>query len=59
MTSTKVKVKKTKLTVNISAETVIGLDKARGDTPRSLFVQRAVEKYLTHFRDGGIRRAKK
>jgi metal-responsive CopG/Arc/MetJ family transcriptional regulator len=48
-----------KLTVNLPAETLKGLDKARGDTTRSIFIQRAVDKYLTHFKDGGIKRAKK
>lgn len=49
---------KKKLTINILAEVLSSLDKVRGDTPRSVFVQRAIEKYLKVI-EGGIRRAKK
>lgn len=49
---------KTKVNVTIATDVLSGMDKARGDTPRSIFVERAIEKYLKAI-DGGIRRAKK
>jgi metal-responsive CopG/Arc/MetJ family transcriptional regulator len=49
---------RSKITVSIPAELLIDLDKSRGDIPRSLFVQRALERTLVAM-NGGIRRAKR
>ena len=47
------------LHVRIDTDIIDEMDKSRQDTTRSLFIERAVAKYLTHFKDGGIRRSKK
>jgi metal-responsive CopG/Arc/MetJ family transcriptional regulator len=49
---------RSKITVSIPAELLIDLDKSRGDIPRSLFVQRALERTLVAM-NGGIRRRKR
>lgn len=50
---------KVNLHVRIEGSLLKEVDKSRKDTTRSVFIERAVEKYLIHFRDGGIRRSKR
>lgn len=47
------------LHIRVDAELVAALDKSRGDATRSMFIERALDKYLKRFKDGGIRRPKK
>jgi metal-responsive CopG/Arc/MetJ family transcriptional regulator len=39
---------RTKLSINLPAEVLSKLDKARGDVTRSIFIQRSVERTLTY-----------
>jgi hypothetical protein len=49
---------KHKITVGLPAELLVDMDKSRGDIPRSIFVQRAIERTLIAM-NGGIRRPKR
>jgi len=49
---------KNKITIGLPPELLIDLDKSRGDIPRSIFVQRAIERTLVAM-NGGIRRRKR
>lgn len=58
MTTAPALVKRESIHIRLDKEVLTNLDKIRGDTTRSMFLERACQRYIKSCQ-GGIRRSKK